>query len=180
MGYCRIIRRRFSVGLKICRYSDNQLVVTDVVRLRGLPDQVERAIVTTAATDGVGVTISIPEDPGAAGKSLVLHLTRALMRHIVESSRETGSKETRATPVASQLNAGNISILRAPWNEPFVSELAGFPHGSHDDQVDALSRAFNVLAPDSLAIWEKLAEGGPIQPTHHSGPFRFWWGMPSF
>ncbi len=52
-----------------------------------------------------------------------------------------GSKEVRANPVASQAEAGNIKLVRGPWNAIFLDETELFPAGSHDDQVDALSGA---------------------------------------
>jgi phage terminase large subunit-like protein len=35
--------------------------------------------------------------------------------------------------------------VKAPWNNEFLSELEGFPERKHDDQVDALSGAFDAL-----------------------------------
>ena len=135
----------WTVGVKLARLSDGRLCVLDVVRLRGGPDEVERAIVNTAAQDGHGVTIGIPQDPGQAGKQQVLYLTRKLMGYKIESSPETGDKATRAAPVASQVNVGNLHVAAAPWNRSFIEELAAFPSGSKDDQVDALSRAFSMV-----------------------------------
>ena len=37
-------------------------------------------------------------------------------------------------------------MLEAPWNRAFIDELAAFPLGQHDDQVDALSLAFSRCA----------------------------------
>ena len=64
---------------------------------------------------------------------------------VATAVRETGSKDTRAEPLASQLEAGNVHLLRADWNESFINELSNFPMG-HDDQVDAASGAFAFLA----------------------------------
>ena len=66
------------------------------------------------------------------------------------ASPETGSKVTRAVPVAAQSDAGNLAIAAAPWNRAFLDELRDFPHGRKDDQVDALSRAFSLLAESTL------------------------------
>lgn len=135
----------WTVGVKFLRNDDGRFIVLDVVRFRGGPDEVEAAIVNTAHQDGHGVRISIPQDPGQAGKQQVLYLTRKLAGYRVESSTETGDKATRASPVASQVNVGNLAIVRAPWNRSFLDELAAFPSGTKDDQVDALSRAFSVV-----------------------------------
>jgi predicted phage terminase large subunit-like protein len=135
----------FTAGVKLHRAPSGQFTVLDVVRLRGGPDEVEAAIVNTARQDGQSVRIGLPQDPGQAGKTQVLYLTRKLEGFMIESSPETGDKGTRAAPVASQSNVGNLSVVRAPWNAAFLDELAAFPSGTHDDQVDALSRAFAMV-----------------------------------
>jgi predicted phage terminase large subunit-like protein len=76
-------------------------------------------------------------------------LTGRLAGYRVISSPETGAKETRAMPAASQVNAGNMSARRAPWNRAFLEELQDFPEGAKDDQVDALSRAMAMLTETS-------------------------------
>ncbi len=135
----------WTVGVKLVRTEAGGFVIADVVRFRGVPAQVEQAIRAAAVADGASVTIGLPQDPGQAGRSQVLYLTRQLAGFRVVSSPETGAKETRAMPVASQIEAGNVSLLRASWNATFLDELSEFPNGSKDDQVDALSRAFAML-----------------------------------
>lgn len=135
----------WTAGVKLARYADKRYVVLNVVRLRGGPDEIERLIVNTAAQDGESVKIGLPQDPGQAGKQQVAYLTKQLSGYTVESSPETGDKTTRASPVASQCNVGNLSIVEGQWNRPFLDELAAFPAGAHDDQVDGLSRGFGVI-----------------------------------
>ncbi len=48
--------------------------------------------------------------------------------------------------VSARAEAGDIFVLRGNWIGEFLDELAAFPHGSHDDQVDALSAAYGYLA----------------------------------
>lgn len=142
----------WTAGVKLQRLPTGQFVVLDVVRLRGGPDEVEAAIVNTAQQDGRSVRVGLPQDPGQAGKSQLLYLTRKLTGFHVESSPETGDKTQRSAPVASQVNVGNFSAVKAPWNAAFLDELGAFPSGAHDDQVDALSRAFACLiAPPAPA-----------------------------
>lgn len=135
----------WTVGFKLTRYSNGSFLIHDVVRLRGGPLEVEAAIVNTAAQDGKSVRIGLPQDPGQAGKTQVLYFTSKLAGYVVESSPETGDKSTRAAPLAAQVNAGNVAMLRAGWNAPLIDEMSGFPSVTHDDQVDAASRAFSML-----------------------------------
>lgn len=141
----------WTVGVRLARLRSGRVLVQDVVRMRGGPQDVEAAILDTAAEDGYEVRISIPQDPGQAGKSQIAYLTGRLGGYVVHSSPETGSKSTRAMPVASQAEVGNLLILDRPWTKALIAELETFPAGSKDDQVDALSRAFSHVAKASSA-----------------------------
>ncbi|HHV27977.1 MAG TPA: phage terminase large subunit, partial [Tissierellia bacterium] len=66
--------------------------------------------------------------------------------------RPTGSKRVRASPVSSQAEVGNIKIVRGRWNKAFLDELVMFDEGAHDDQVDALSGAFEYLTRGSRPV----------------------------
>jgi predicted phage terminase large subunit-like protein len=136
----------WTVGLKLGRDAAGRYVVLDVVRLRGGPHEVEETIVATAHRDGREVRVGLPQDPGQAGKHQVAWLTGRLAGYRVVASAETGAKLTRALPVAAQAEAGNLALLQGGWNRALIDELRDFPNGRHDDQVDALSRAFTMLA----------------------------------
>jgi len=135
----------YTAGAKLGRLPDGRLVIGDMVRLRCGPDERDAALANTAARDGKAVRISLPQDPGQAGKTQALYLVRKLAGWRVATSPESGDKTTRAEPLAAQINVGNVLMLRAPWNDALVSEMRLFPNGNHDDQVDALSRAFAEL-----------------------------------
>lgn len=146
----------WTAGAKIGRLPDGRFVIADMVRLRVGPDERDAALVNTAALDTVATKISIPQDPGQAGKTQVLYLTRSLVGYSVMTSPESGDKVTRAEPVAAQINVGNVLMLRGAWNDKFIDELRVFPNGIHDDQVDALSRAFSHLIGAGLSQWAQL------------------------
>lgn len=135
----------WTVGLKMGRTAVGSYIVSDVLRFRGNPDEVQAAIQNTARLDGKACIVRIPDEPGEAGKHLTLHLTRALAGFNVQAERESGDKATRATPFASQVNVGNVSMVRAAWNAGFREELALFPLGLHDDQCDAASGGFSIV-----------------------------------
>lgn len=135
----------YTAGVKLGRMEDGRLIISDVVRLRVGPDERDAAMVNTAGMDGYKCTQAFPQDPGQAGKTQVLYLTRRLQGYKVKTSPESGDKITRAEPIAAQVNIGNVMILRGEWNHSFISELRMFPSGANDDQVDGLSRAFGEL-----------------------------------
>lgn len=135
----------WTVGVKLARDERGRFIVLDVARMRGSPHDLEELIVETARIDGRAVTICLPQDPGQAGKHQVSYIARLLGGFRISSSPETGAKTTRAMPMASQIEAHNVAIVRGHWNHAFLDELASFPFGSKDDQVDALSRAFKEI-----------------------------------
>ena len=142
----------WTVGALVGRDTDGMTYIADIVRLRGTPLQVEQAIRNTAAMDGTRVPISLPQDPGQAGKAQAQSYTRRLVGSTVEATPETGNKATRASPLAAQIEAGNVRMLKASWNRALLDELGVFPAGKHDDQVDALSRAFTKVVSCRSAI----------------------------
>lgn len=141
----------YTAGVKIGKYPDGRFIVAHAVRDRLSPGGVERMIKTTAASDGVHCKISIPQDPGQAGKAQALYLVKQLAGYTVFKSPESGDKAQRAEPFSAQAEAGNVDILitgdavRDAWVEPYLDELCLFPNGKFMDQVDASSRAFTEL-----------------------------------
>lgn len=135
----------WTAGGKIGRLSDGRFVIADMVKVRCGPDERDSAMVNTASMDGRSVKISIPQDPGQAGKTQIVYLTRALAGYNVKSSIESGDKVTRAEPLAAQVNVGNVLMLRGDWNTSLINEMRMFPNAAHDDQIDSLSRAFSEV-----------------------------------
>jgi predicted phage terminase large subunit-like protein len=134
----------WTCGVKLGRGADGRYWVLDHRRLRGTPAAVERFLANTAAEDGEGVEIALPQDPGQAGKSQAAALVRALEGYTVRATPESGDKVTRFGPFSAQAEAGNVSVLRGPWNDAWFSSLEGFPTAAHDDDADATSRAFGA------------------------------------
>lgn len=133
----------WTVGALIGVDDLGRIFICDIRRFRGSSLQVEQALINTAALDGPEVPISGPQDPGQAGKAQAFAFIQKLAGYDVEFTPETGSKTTRASPFAAQVEAGNVFMLRAPWNQPLIDEKRTFPNGTFDDQVDAVSRAFH-------------------------------------
>lgn len=136
----------FTAGGKLGRLADGRYVIGGMERERFVADKRDQLIKNTASRDGKGCRISIPQDPGQAGKGQVRAMTTMLAGYAVHSSPESGDKVTRAETFAGQVNVGNVLMLRGSWNEPLIEEMRTFPNGSFDDQVDGLSRAFDAIS----------------------------------
>ena len=137
-------------GIKLYQYPNNTWVVGDLRSDRNTPGRIENLIKNTAQHDGYQVEVICQQDPGSAGVAEAEYFTRMLAGFNVRTVILSSDKLTRAKPVSAQSEAGNISVLRSPWNEAFFSELEGFSENekeyAHDDIVDALSGAFNATA----------------------------------
>lgn len=137
----------WTAGTKIgVSKSTGRYIVLDHVRDRDTPHKVEALIANTASLDGRGVEISLPQDPGQAGKAQVATLIRMLAGYTARATPETGDKQTRFGPFSAQCEAGNVDVLRGAWNETWFSQLEAFPEASHDDDADSTARAFNALS----------------------------------
>lgn len=62
----------------------------------------------------------------------------------VEKRNPRKSKLARSRKWLRIIDAGRFHIVRGHWNKKFIDELRSFPGGSHDDQVDAVSVAWEV------------------------------------
>lgn len=169
------VRRRrgdpdWTCGVLMCA-RDGLYRVEDVRHVRARPGEVERLIRRTAELDGPQVVVGVEREPGASGKLFAQHMRRHVLRGFpVKVVIPSGSKVTRARPVASAAEGDLITIVRAPWAETFLEELEAFPDVAHDDQVDSLSGAYAVLTGmavegDDEAPQERLdhaAEGGDV------------------
>lgn len=133
-------------GLKLYRYGDGTFIVADLKSIRDTPLQVEQLIKNVASHDGVDVRIMSQQDPGSAGVLEKDNFVKMLAGYYVGTITFSKDKVTRSKAVSAQAEAGNIKVLRAPWNEDFFKELDNFPEGAHDDIVDTLSGAFNELS----------------------------------
>ncbi|ASP79651.1 phage terminase large subunit [Sinorhizobium meliloti] len=134
-----------TAGTKIGKLSDGRYIVAHHTSDFLSPSGVERLIKNTASNDGEDVHISLPQDPGQAGKSQVSSMTKMLAGYSVRATPESGDKVTRFSPFSAQAEAGNVLVLKGPWNEAWFSSLEGFPEATHDDDADSTSRAFNAL-----------------------------------
>lgn len=148
----------WTVGLKLARKEGGGWVVLDVQRFRRRSGDIERRVRAVADADGMAVRIGMEQEPGASGKAIIRHYrVNVLSSFSAQGFPPADSKQIRARPVASKAEAGLIDVIRAPWNQVFFDELERFPpekDQGHDDQVDALSGAFQML--EGRGTWRAM------------------------
>jgi len=134
----------FTAGVKIAK-ADGIFYVEDCVMGQWDTATRDKQIRQTATLDGIACSQIGEQEPGSGGAESAQNFIRLLSGFSVSTERSTANKETRADPFSSQVNAGNVKIVKGDWNKAFIEEYRQFPFGKHDDQVDGGSLAFNKL-----------------------------------
>jgi predicted phage terminase large subunit-like protein len=123
----------------------------DVIRKQLPPLAVKVLIRQCAELDGLATRIFMEQEPGSSGLESVQGTISNLAGFSARPDKPSGEKTDRADPFSVQVNNGSVQILEAPWNLNFIEELKYYPKGTHDDQVDAASGAFNKLVTKRVA-----------------------------
>lgn len=74
----------------------------------------------------------------------------------VQEIRADRDKVTRSRLPASLAEAGKLYLVKGLWTDVFLNEVAAFPNGAHDDQVDALGIACTLArnyTPSGFFLW---------------------------
>jgi len=136
----------YSAGVKMARLQNGRFAVLHVRRGQWSTEKREAAMRACAQQDGVNVCIHMEQEPGSSGVDSAKATIKSLAGYAARAHRATGDKVHRAEPLAAQIEAGNVEVLRGEWNDAFFAELAVFPAGQRKDQVDAAALVFNQLA----------------------------------
>ena len=134
----------FTAGVKMRRVGDIYYIL-DAIAVQESPGRVDTLIKNTAAQDGIEVTVRFEREGGASGVRDARNTVSMMAGYDVRAVSPQGDKVTRAKGLAAQAEAGNVKLVRGPWNDRYLRTLHAFPDGAHDDEVDASSGAFNDL-----------------------------------
>jgi predicted phage terminase large subunit-like protein len=140
----------YTVGCLLAEDALGTYYVLDVVRVRLSPEGTEATIRQVTMADRLKfksrVKFTMEQEPGSQGKLYIRSVAKRLFKGSnFRGIRSTGSKMMRADLCAAASERKEIKLVRGKWNKPFLHELKFFPRGAHDDQVDALSGAFEDL-----------------------------------
>lgn len=136
-----------TAGVLMHQLVNGTYFVEDVVRGRWGAMAREKRIKQCAELDNADRLVEtwVEQEPGSGGKESAEATVRMLAGYKAYADKVTGKKEDRADPYAAQVQAGNVTILKAPWNKEYLSEHEMFPNGRLKDQIDATAGAFNKL-----------------------------------
>jgi len=90
----------------------------------------------------------------------ILQVMQHEVRGMIPVKTKGQSKDQRLEAVKPLIHAGNVFLpeepdgTKAAWVWEFVEECAAFPHGTHDDQMDAMTQALKYLQPEG---WLELS-----------------------
>ncbi len=182
----------WTAGIKWVRDGWGRFILLDVIRLRGKPAVVRAKILTTAQAEGWQTRVRIGLDPGQAGLDQEESYAAMLTGFDFEARRESGSKYTRACPLAAAVGAGLVYLLEGDWHPIFFSEYEAFNSDpksyAWDDQIDAGANGFNIIAGEAIPGSRGLAnlseedlsevlQGGKLSDEIRLALFNRGWGL---
>lgn len=86
----------------------------------------------------------------ASGQQLLQDVRRETQLPLI-ARMPKGDKITRFAAVSAMIEAGRVALPeQAPWLSDFEQEILLFPHGEHDDQVDALTQYLDWIRISGL------------------------------
>jgi predicted phage terminase large subunit-like protein len=135
------------------------------------PDLKRRLVALNNRWRGHGLRAFYVEDK-ASGQSIIQDLKRESGLAIVPY-KVVFDKVARVNSILPLIEGGRVHLPdEAPWLDAFVEECVTFPGSTHDDQVDALAMALDVLARTGIAHqWESLDQvtGSPLTTDTYKG-----------
>jgi predicted phage terminase large subunit-like protein len=137
----------FTAGVLMHELFEGGWFIENVKRGQWAASKREATILSTAEADAtrwgkMSIEIWLEQEPGSGGKESAERSVAMLKGYKAYADPVRGDKETRADPYAAQWQNGNITLLRAPWNDSFLDEHEAFPASKYKDQVDAAGGAF--------------------------------------
>lgn len=134
-----------TVGTLLARTSSNALCVLDVRRFQKEWAAVQDEIARTARDDGPGVIIGV--ESAFFHSQMVDQLLKRPDMHgfSVRAVKPTADKVSRALPLAARADSGLLYVINGPFVRDWLDELASFPGGRNDDQVDSATGAYSML-----------------------------------
>ena len=138
--------------------TNNGYYLLDVWRARVEFPELKRAAVALDARDH---PVCVLVEDKASGQSLIQEIQRETTMPVIPFKPDS-NKVARVNAITPILEAGRVFLPEgAPWLFDYIEELAAFPNGSHDDQVDSTSQALAYLRgpeepQESIVVYDAM------------------------
>lgn len=125
----------YHVGAK---YNNDYIILSSVDKYLELPELL-KDIPNYISSLGVHISLILIE-PKASGKSLAQMIKNTTSYPVTEIKTNfvNNSKIENVRASSNYVEGGRVKLIGGAWNEAFLSQVAVFPNGKHDEHVDTL------------------------------------------
>lgn len=142
----------YTVGARCAIDGEGNLYITDVTRGRWEWPDTRKEMARLAANEQ-GDTYAVESQGFQLSAIQELQRDPAFYGIAIREVRAERDKVSRALPWISRAESGRVFLVRGPWVQDFVRECISFPFAAHDDQVDAVSIAYEHCGAAPPAIY---------------------------
>lgn len=141
--------------------TNGDMYIVDIIRGRwDFPELKARMIRLNNNWRGKGLRAVYIEDK-ASGQSLIQELKRESGISVIPY-KVVNDKVARVNAILPIIEGGRVLLPdQSEWLDEFIDESVSFPNGNHDDQVDAVTMAIDIMSRTSIS---------PEAWTLHSDP----------
>jgi predicted phage terminase large subunit-like protein len=133
----------YTATARVTVTTDARIVIDGIWQGRAAWPEVKRRIVDTARSEPDTI-VGVETIAGFEVAFAELVEMPALVACGLRSIKPSRDKATRAAPLAARGEQGKVWIMPGPHSEALVGQAVTFPHGAHDDLVDAAAGALGM------------------------------------
>ncbi len=141
----------YTASAAVALSQDGTLYIRDMVRGKWEWPDAKRILMQTMQAEP-SVQHGVEEALHGLAAVQELQRERSIANITLRGIRVDKDKQSRALPWAARAEAGKVALVRGPWIPAFLDEVASFPLGQHDDQVDSISGAVQMMSGPSRGL----------------------------
>lgn len=140
----------YTGSVRVAMDDDGVIYISDGIRLKSEWPDVRKIMIQTMRAEHYDTVQGIEE--ALHGLAAIQELQRLPeLAHIsLTGYRVREDKVQRANNWAPKAEQGMIRIVSGEWSSQFIDECSVFPHGQHDDMVDAVSGAVQMIGQGAV------------------------------
>ena len=148
---------------------NGDIYLVDIVRGKyDFPELKQRLIRLNNQWRGKGLRAIYIEDK-ASGQSLLQELKRESGMSVIPY-KVVNDKVARVNAILPLIEGGRVFLpTSSEWLDEFIDESVSFPNGNHDDQVDAVTMAIDILSRTSVSPEAWALHADPSQSLTNMG-----------